>query len=138
MGGGVGRRRREWDKSLGPTVEGRISERPPPRKQLNLPQRPRPTRKKKKKEQRQVSGKKITLTDFCSISSSIPASSSRLLPSSKHRSLNLLRQQHFCFQSCRLVHPVESCMKDTKEKKNIINDNSNNENLLYVGVGGGI
>lgn len=24
-------------------------------------------------------------------------------------------------------------MKDTKEKKNIINDNSNNENLLYVG-----
>lgn len=40
------------------------------------------------------------------------------------------------FQSCRLVHPVESCMKDTKEKKNIINDNSNNENLLYVGGGG--
>lgn len=24
-------------------------------------------------------------------------------------------------------------MKDTKEKKNIINDNSYNENLLYVG-----
>lgn len=49
VGGRVGTCRRGWDKSLGPTVEGRIWERPPPRKQLNLPQHARPMRKKKKK-----------------------------------------------------------------------------------------
>lgn len=51
--GAVGRRRRKWDKSSSPTVEGMIGERPPPgKKHLNLPQQ-RETyegEKKKKKE----------------------------------------------------------------------------------------
>lgn len=121
----VGRRRREWDKPLGPTVEGRTGERPPPRKHLNLPQHARPTRKEKKiiNKRRRVSGKKKqkkTLTDFCSISSSIPASSSRLLPFSKHWSLNLLWQQHFCFFSLADLYTLWNTAWKIQKKRKIL------------------
>lgn len=118
--GAFGRRRREWDSSLGPTVEGRIWEHPPPRKHLNLPQhvRPKGTTTTTKKR-RQVSGKKkkTNLTDFCSISSSIPASSSHLLPVWKHWSLNLLWQQHFCFFSLADLYTLWNLAWKIQKKK---------------------
>lgn len=133
----VGRRRREWDKPLGPTVEGRTGERPPPRKHSNLPQHARPTRKEKKKIisedgfQEKKNKKNINwflqYFFFYSCVFFPPPSLFETLKLESSVAAALL-----FFQSCRLVHPVEYCMKDTKEKKNI-NDNSNNENLLYVG-----
>lgn len=100
---------------------------PPPQKTIEPHLNTHPTRERKKSED---GFQEKTTTDFCSICSSIPASSSlyeTLKPESSVAAALLL------FQSCRLVHPVESCMKETKEKKTITNDNSNNENLLYVG-----
>lgn len=91
----------------------------------------RDQRERKKKKRRRVSGKKkkrfLQYLFFYSCVFFLPPSLYETLKPESSVAAALL-----FFQSCRLVHPVESCMKDTKEKKST-NDNSNNENLLYVG-----
>lgn len=106
-GGGGG------DKSIG--SKGRDLRTSSSQKTIEPPST-RETNKREGKKKAKTGFRKKKTTDFCSICSSIPASSSSLYETLKPESS--VAAALLLFQSCRLVHPVESCMKDTKEKKN--------------------